>query len=72
MTPELYVHTCLLIITSDESVCIGKGGSERIYIEDEAGDAGLALAKTFIATVTHHSLKIRLYWAGKGTTGIYG
>jgi hypothetical protein len=55
------------------NLCIlGKVVLKEYNIEDEAGDAGLALAKTFIATVTHHSLKIRLYWAGKGTTGIYG
>jgi len=51
---------------------LGKLVLKEFNIEDEAGDAGIALVKTFIATVTHHSLKIRLYWAGKGTTGIYG
>jgi hypothetical protein len=55
------------------NLCIlGKLVLKESNIEDEAGDAGIALVKTFIATVTHHSLKIRLYWAGKGTTGIYG
>lgn len=39
-------------------------------IEDEAGGVAIPLVKTFIAAVTHNTLKIRLYWAGRGTTGI--
>jgi len=60
------------------NLCIlGKLVLKDFNVEDEAGGAGVALAKTSIATVTHHTLKIRLYWAGKGTTGkplggIYG
>ncbi|KAJ6368395.1 hypothetical protein OIU78_000898 [Salix suchowensis] len=39
-------------------------------IEDEAAGVAIPLVKTFVAVVTHHTLKIRLYWAGRGTTGI--
>ncbi|EOX92939.1 Leucine-rich repeat transmembrane protein kinase isoform 3 [Theobroma cacao] len=39
-------------------------------IEDEAGDTGKHIVKNFTAVVTRHTLKIRLYWAGRGTTGI--
>jgi hypothetical protein len=41
------------------NLCIlGKLVLKEFNIEDEAGDAGIALAKTFIATVTHHSLRV--------------
>ncbi|XWS44494.1 hypothetical protein CRYUN_Cryun15aG0050300 [Craigia yunnanensis] len=36
-------------------------------IEDEAGGTDV---KNFTAVVTRHTLKIHLYWAGRGTTGI--
>lgn len=39
-------------------------------IEDEAGGAGIPIIKNFTASVTSHTLKINLYWAGRGTTGI--
>nr|XP_029120093.1 probable LRR receptor-like serine/threonine-protein kinase At1g07650 isoform X4 [Elaeis guineensis] len=39
-------------------------------IEDAAGGPGKPVIKTFITNVTHNTLKIQLYWAGKGTTGI--
>ncbi|XP_015880345.3 probable LRR receptor-like serine/threonine-protein kinase At1g07650 isoform X2 [Ziziphus jujuba] len=39
-------------------------------IENEAGGAGKPIVKKFMAVVTNHTLKIRFYWAGKGTTGI--
>lgn len=39
-------------------------------IEKEARGAGKPIVKIFNANVTSHTLKIRLYWAGKGTTGI--
>ncbi|XP_021275178.1 probable LRR receptor-like serine/threonine-protein kinase At1g07650 isoform X2 [Herrania umbratica] len=39
-------------------------------IEDEAGGAGKPIVKNFTAVVRRHTLKIRLYWAGRGTTGI--
>ncbi|RXH84050.1 hypothetical protein DVH24_026949 [Malus domestica] len=37
---------------------------------DEAGVIGDVVIKNFIALVTNNTLEIRLYWAGKGTTGI--
>jgi len=44
------------------NLCIlGKVVLKEYNIEDEAGDAGIALSKTFIATVTHHSLRITLF-----------
>ena len=39
-------------------------------IEDEAGGTGKPIVKKFTAVVTRHTLKIHLYWAGRGTTGI--
>ena len=39
-------------------------------IEDAAVGPGKPVIKTFITNVTHNTLKIQLYWAGKGTTGI--
>ncbi|KAH9745799.1 putative LRR receptor-like serine/threonine-protein kinase [Citrus sinensis] len=39
-------------------------------IEDEAGGTGIPIVKNFPAEVTSHTLKIHLYWAGRGTTGI--
>lgn len=39
-------------------------------IEDEAGGTGIPIVKNFPAEVTRHTLKIHLYWAGRGTTGI--
>lgn len=39
-------------------------------IEKEAGGAGRAVIKRFMTDVTNNTLKIQLYWAGKGTTSI--
>ncbi|CAN6561143.1 unnamed protein product [Malus baccata var. baccata] len=39
-------------------------------IMDYASVFGNAVSQSFTADVTNHTLKIRLYWAGKGTTGI--
>ncbi|XP_010272733.1 PREDICTED: probable LRR receptor-like serine/threonine-protein kinase At1g07650 isoform X2 [Nelumbo nucifera] len=39
-------------------------------IENEAGGPGKPIQRTFIANVTHSTLEIHFYWAGKGTTGI--
>ncbi|KAL3632271.1 hypothetical protein CASFOL_025255 [Castilleja foliolosa] len=39
-------------------------------IAKEAGGPGKPIIKTFTAVVTSHTLKIHLYWAGRGTTGI--
>lgn len=39
-------------------------------IEEEAGGTGKPIVKNFTSVVTRNTLKIHLYWAGKGTTGI--
>ncbi|EEF37838.1 ATP binding protein, putative [Ricinus communis] len=39
-------------------------------IAEEAGGAGKAIIKSFAAIVINHTLEIRFYWNGKGTTGI--
>ncbi|XP_068337641.1 probable leucine-rich repeat receptor-like serine/threonine-protein kinase At3g14840 [Pyrus communis] len=39
-------------------------------IMDEAHEFGDVVIKSFTALVTNNTLEIRLYWAGKGTTGI--
>ena len=39
-------------------------------IANEAGGFGKAVVKNFTAHVTTNTLEIRLFWAGKGTTGI--
>lgn len=39
-------------------------------IAAEAGGPGKPIVKTFTVAVTSHTLKIHLYWAGRGTTGI--
>ncbi|KDP23039.1 hypothetical protein JCGZ_00504 [Jatropha curcas] len=39
-------------------------------IKEEAGGAGKAIVKNFTTIVTSQTLGIRLYWNGKGTTGI--
>ncbi|KAF8409141.1 hypothetical protein HHK36_005214 [Tetracentron sinense] len=48
----------------------GKLVLKDFNIEDEAGGPSKPIEKTFTAVVTSHTLKIHLYWAGKGTTGI--
>ncbi|CAA2987652.1 probable LRR receptor-like serine threonine-kinase At1g07650 isoform X1 [Olea europaea subsp. europaea] len=47
----------------------------RLVLKDfniaaEAGGPGKPIVKTFTVAVTSHTLKIHLYWAGRGTTGI--
>lgn len=39
-------------------------------IAAKAGGPGKAIVETFTAEVRDHTLKIHLYWAGRGTTGI--
>ncbi|KAE8667584.1 hypothetical protein F3Y22_tig00112399pilonHSYRG00065 [Hibiscus syriacus] len=39
-------------------------------IEEAAGGNGKPIVKNFTAAVTRNTLKIHLYWGGKGTTGI--
>ncbi|KAF2286151.1 hypothetical protein GH714_011001 [Hevea brasiliensis] len=46
----------------------GKLVQNDFNIEDEAGGVGKAIIKNFTAIVTSHTLEIRFYWDGKGTT----
>lgn len=39
-------------------------------IAKEAAQFGDPVIKTFTANVTNKTLEIRLFWAGKGTTGV--
>ncbi|KAM0014049.1 putative protein kinase RLK-Pelle-DLSV family [Helianthus debilis subsp. tardiflorus] len=39
-------------------------------IENEAGGIGMAVIKMYTINVKNSTLKIQLYWAGKGTTGV--
>ncbi|XP_022024896.1 probable LRR receptor-like serine/threonine-protein kinase At1g07650 [Helianthus annuus] len=39
-------------------------------IENEAGGVGMTVIKRFTVNVKNNTLKIQLYWAGKGTTNI--
>ncbi|KAF6173361.1 hypothetical protein GIB67_027056, partial [Kingdonia uniflora] len=48
----------------------GKRVLKDFNIEDEAGGVGKELVKKFTAFVKNETLEIRLFWAGKGTTGI--
>ncbi|KAI4333511.1 hypothetical protein L6164_018305 [Bauhinia variegata] len=48
----------------------GKLVLKDFNIAKEAGGAGKVVTKPFTAVVTANTLEIRLYWAGKGTTGM--
>uniref|UniRef100_A0A7N0ZUM5 Malectin domain-containing protein n=1 Tax=Kalanchoe fedtschenkoi TaxID=63787 RepID=A0A7N0ZUM5_KALFE len=48
----------------------GKMVLKDFDIAKDAGGAGRAIVKSFNVIVNKHTLKIHLYWAGKGTTGI--
>ncbi|KAL5989815.1 hypothetical protein ACLOJK_010709 [Asimina triloba] len=55
----------------------GKLVLKDFNIVKEAGGPGLPTVQNFSVSVTTHTLEIRLYWAGKGTTsiparGVYG
>lgn len=39
-------------------------------IAKAAGGAGRSVIKSFTVNVKKNTLKVQLYWAGKGTTGI--
>lgn len=48
---------------------------EKLVLKDfniaaEVGGPGKPIVKMFNVSVTSHTLKIHLYWAGRGTTGI--
>ncbi|XP_042436705.1 probable LRR receptor-like serine/threonine-protein kinase At1g07650 [Zingiber officinale] len=44
--------------------------SEDFNIEDAARGSGKPIIKSFNASVSDNTLKIKFYWSGKGTTGI--
>ncbi|XP_058209746.1 probable leucine-rich repeat receptor-like serine/threonine-protein kinase At3g14840 isoform X1 [Rhododendron vialii] len=48
----------------------GKRVQKDFNIVDEAGGIGKEVIKNYTANVTNGTLEIRLYWAGKGTTGL--
>ncbi|XP_073125672.1 probable LRR receptor-like serine/threonine-protein kinase At1g07650 isoform X2 [Henckelia pumila] len=48
----------------------GKMVLKDFDIAAKAGGPGKPIVETFTATVTDHTLKVHLYWAGRGTTGI--
>ncbi|XP_072966545.1 probable LRR receptor-like serine/threonine-protein kinase At1g07650 [Typha angustifolia] len=48
----------------------GKMVLEDFNIEKAAGGVGKPVIKTFTTLVTNNTMKIHLYWAGKGTEGI--
>ncbi|XP_010552132.1 PREDICTED: probable leucine-rich repeat receptor-like serine/threonine-protein kinase At3g14840 [Tarenaya hassleriana] len=48
----------------------GKLVEKDFNIADEAGGAGNAVVKKFPVTIRNDTLEIRLFWAGKGTTGM--
>ena len=48
----------------------GKLVLKDFNIAEAAGGPGKPIIKNFTVSVTSHTLKIHLYWAGRGTTGI--
>lgn len=75
------LHFAEIVFTNDSTfTSLGKRIfdvylQERLVLKDfniakEAGGPGKPILKSFNVTVTSHTLKIHLYWAGKGTTGI--
>ncbi|KAL5989816.1 hypothetical protein ACLOJK_010710 [Asimina triloba] len=48
----------------------GKLVLKDFNIEDEAGGPGKPIVKSFMATVTNHTVEINFCWAGKGTQAI--
>ncbi|KAJ4726502.1 putative Kinase [Melia azedarach] len=48
----------------------GKLVLKDFNIEDEAGGVGKAIVKSYPIVVSNSTVEIRLYWAGKGTTGV--
>lgn len=75
------LHFAEIIFTNDTSFnSLGKRIfdvylQENLVLKDfniakEAGGPGKPIVKTFTVNVTSNTLKIHLYWAGRGTTGI--
>ncbi|KAF6173362.1 hypothetical protein GIB67_027057 [Kingdonia uniflora] len=77
----VYLHFAEIIFTSDRTYSSlgrrifdvyiqGKRVLKDFNIEGEAGGVGKEHTENFTALVTSTTLEIRLFWAGKGTTGI--
>uniref|UniRef100_A0A0E0M044 non-specific serine/threonine protein kinase n=1 Tax=Oryza punctata TaxID=4537 RepID=A0A0E0M044_ORYPU len=75
------LHFAEIVFTNDSTYCSlgkrrfnvfiqGRMVLEDFDIEQSAGGAAKAVIKTFTTDVTNHTLEIRFYWAGRGTTGI--
>ncbi|KAL6205900.1 hypothetical protein ACLB2K_023152 [Fragaria x ananassa] len=54
----------------DDRVAIAIESLARSTAATEAGGFGIPVVKNFTTNITSNTLEIRLYWAGKGTTGI--
>ncbi|XP_006661143.2 probable LRR receptor-like serine/threonine-protein kinase At1g07650 [Oryza brachyantha] len=75
------LHFAEIVFTNDSTFCSlgkrrfnvfiqGRMVLENFDIEQSAGGAAKAVIKTFTTNVINHTLEIRFYWAGRGTTGI--
>ncbi|KAL5201108.1 hypothetical protein ABZP36_035462 [Zizania latifolia] len=75
------LHFAEIVFTNDSTFCSlgkrrfnifiqGRMVLEDFDIEHTAGGVAKAVIKTFTTYVTHHTLEIHFYWAGRGTTGI--
>ncbi|KAI8558018.1 hypothetical protein RHMOL_Rhmol04G0056200 [Rhododendron molle] len=49
---------------------VGKRVEKEFDIVDAAGGIGKGIVETYATNVTDGTLELRLYWAGKGTTGL--
>uniref|UniRef100_A0A251RU24 Putative malectin n=1 Tax=Helianthus annuus TaxID=4232 RepID=A0A251RU24_HELAN len=75
------LHFAEIVFTQDKSFnSLGKRVFD-VYVQGElklkdfnivkeAGGTGRAVVKSYLVNVKNNTLKIQLYWAGKGTTGI--
>ncbi|XP_076960167.1 putative LRR receptor-like serine/threonine-protein kinase At1g07650 [Bidens hawaiensis] len=75
------LHFAEIVFTQDNSfISLGKR-IFNVYVQGElklrdfdivkeAGGTGIAVIKSFAVNVKNNTLKIQLYWAGKGTTAI--
>ncbi|MFS8023281.1 putative Malectin domain-containing protein [Helianthus anomalus] len=77
----LKLHFAEIVLTEDNSSNICGKRVFDVYVQGElklkdfnivkeAGGIGRAVIKSFIVPVKNNTLKIQLYWAGKGTTHI--
>ncbi|XP_047152407.1 probable leucine-rich repeat receptor-like serine/threonine-protein kinase At3g14840 [Vigna umbellata] len=77
----IFLHFAEIVFTDDQTFSSlgrrvfdiyiqGELVKEGFNIAEEAGGNGKAITKTFRAVVSSNTLKIRLNWAGKGTTAL--